>query len=676
MKGIWPFVLKKQGGKGMKRFVAIINTLLLFSVPCLSKEVKEKVIKLKEIVVTATKTPARIMEAPASVKIITRKDIESSAARTIANVLRNISGVQVYDTYGTGMWTPVGLRGFEPWGSTYVQVMINGVPINDAESGTVHWNIVPLEDVERIEIVKGPMSALYGPNAMGGVINIITKKGKIKPERRVNFSHGSNGAKRYTVGIGGQNGRFNYRLSFNRRDGSGWRHHSEYEANDFGIRLGMEFSEQSDLSFDLYYYDAWWEDPSGLTREQYHKDPKKCLHPWDEDDLNVLHASLTYKRDINDRNRITARLFGFYKDLDCIMTFYGYPTAYFTLIHSLGSEIQHDFRYSLFSRKGYLTSGFFFRRDDVDYKEALVFNGKPVWKTEDSDTDRTSIAFYVQNEFKITEHLNLYLGIRYDWIEHDYDDHMNDSSSTDSVDAISPKFGVSYQFAKSSSIYLNISRAFKPPTLSQLYTYGAWANPDLDPEIATNYEVGLRSEIGKLSFEISAYWMDVDDEIICSYKKYENAGETRHRGVETDLEFRLSKKISFFFSFTYQHVRFEKYKTFDIFLGKPVSYEGNRVPHVPRWIISGGIKTHLPLGLKVTFTGNWRDDEYADPANKLRIPDRLLCDLRLDYEKKWGSFYLLINNLFDKDYIEERWPGWGIAPGAGTRYMIGFSIRF
>ncbi|RLF38970.1 MAG: hypothetical protein DRN00_02980, partial [Thermoplasmata archaeon] len=67
---------------------------------------------------------------------------------------------------------------------------------------------------------------------------------------------------------------------------------------------------------------------------------------------------------------------------------------------------------------------------------------------------------------------------------------------------------------------------------------------------------------------------------------------------------------------------------------------------------------------------------YADPANKLKIPDRLLCDLGLDYEKDWGSFYLLINNLFDEDYIEERWPGWGIAPGPGIRYMAGFSIRF
>ena len=667
-----------------KKFIVILASLLLIGSHGVFAEEpgkdkapkKQKVIELEEVVVTATKTPAKIMEAPASVTILTREEIESSTARTIADVLRNISGVQVYDTYGTGMWTPVGLRGFEPWGSTYVQVMIDGIPINDAESGTVHWNIVPLEDVERIEIVKGPMSALYGPHAMGGVINIITKKGKIKPERKLGFSYGSEEAKRYEASIGGQKGRFNYRLSFNRRDGNGWRDHSEYEANNFGMRLGVAFDERSDLSFDLYYYDAWWKDPSGLTEEQYHEDPKQCVHPWDEDDLEILHASLTYKRNINDRNRITARLFGFYKDLDCIMTFYGYPTAYFTLIHSLGSEIQHDFRYSLFGREGYLTSGFFFRRDDVDYKEALVSNGEPAWKTADSDTDRTLMAFYTQNKFKITDYLNLYLGIRYDWIEHDYNDHINDLSSTDSVDAVSPKFGISYQFAKSSSIYLNIARAFKPPTLSQLYTYGAWANPDLDPEIATNYEVGLRSEIGRLSLGISAYWMDVDDEIICSYKKYENAGETRHKGVEADLEVRLSKEISFFSNITYQDVKFEKYETFDIFLGKPVSYEGNRVPHVPKWIVSAGIKGQFPLGLKVTFTGNWRDDEYADPANELKIPDRLLCDLRLDYEEDWGSFYLLINNLFNKDYIEERWPGWGIAPGPGIRCMAGFSIRF
>ena len=667
----------------MRKFVVILASLLLVGSHGVFAEgpekekapERQKVIELEEMVVTATKTPAKIMETPASVRILTREEIESSTARTIANVLRNISGVQVYDTYGTGMWTPVGLRGFEPWGSTYVQVMIDGIPINDAESGTVDWNIVPLEDVERIEVVKGPMSALYGQNAMGGVINVITKKGEIKPERRLGFSYGSDEAKRYVASIGGRKERFNYRLSFNRRDGNGWRHHSEYERNNFCVRLGMVLDERSDLTFDLNYCDADWDDPSGLTEKQYHDDPKQCAHPWDEDDLEILNSNLTYRRDINDRNRITARLFGFYKDLDCIMTFYGYPTAYFSLIRSLGLEIQHSFRYSAFNRKGSLVMGVFFQRDNVDYKQAIVFKGKPVWKNGDSDTDRISVASYIQNEFKITDYLNLNLGIRYDWIEYDHTNHMDESlSSTDWVDAVSPKFGISYQFADS-SIYLNIGRAFKPPTLSQLYTYGAWANPDLDPEVATNYEVGLRSQLGKVGLNISAYWMDCEDEIICSYRKYENAGETRHKGIETNLELRLSKEISFFSSFTYQDVKFQKYEKSG-FLWKPVSYKHNWVPHVSRRTVSAGIRSHLPLGLRVGVTVNWRDDQYADAANEEKIPDRALCDLKLDYERDWGSFYLMINNLFDKDYYEERWPGWGIAPAPGTKFMTGFSMRF
>src|SRR4030042_6190237 len=137
---------------------------------------EEKIIKIEEVVVTATRTEEEIEKIPSNVTVITQEDIKKSTATTIQDLLRNEDGLIIRDYYGTGTKSTVDMRGFAKGVNTVI--LIDGRRINEIDLSGVDWNTIPLENVERIEIVRGTGSILYGDNAMAGVINIITKRGK------------------------------------------------------------------------------------------------------------------------------------------------------------------------------------------------------------------------------------------------------------------------------------------------------------------------------------------------------------------------------------------------------------------------------------------------------------------------------------------------------------------
>jgi len=160
----------------MKQFFLLIM-LLLAALPA---SAEEKVISLDEVVVTATRTEEDIYKISSNVTVITQEDIKKSPATTVQNLLKNEEGVIINDLYGTGTKSIVDMRGFAYGADTVI--LIDGRRINEVDTGSVDWNLIPIENVERIEIVRGTESVLYGDNAVAGAINIITKKGVRLPE--------------------------------------------------------------------------------------------------------------------------------------------------------------------------------------------------------------------------------------------------------------------------------------------------------------------------------------------------------------------------------------------------------------------------------------------------------------------------------------------------------------
>ncbi len=667
-----------------KLFLLTIGLFFALTQVSLAEEAREEVrpkraFDLGQVVVTATKTERSIGTVASSVTLITREEIEESNAKNVFDLLRKTPGVCVEDSYGIGIQGRVSLRGFDPFGSKYVAVLVDGVPINEGDDGDVSWSgaVPSLKNIERIEVVKGPTSALYGGNSMGGVINIITKSGPTKPEIEISSSYGSYEALVEQVSAGGTVGKLNYQLGFTYKEGQGYRRHNDYDQNNFSTKLSYVFNSQSDLTVNFHASDVFYKLAGGLTQTQYEADRKQANsdEKYSYTDMQVYRGDITYRTEINDYSSLKTTLYGFYKEYDDFM-YFGGTKEYVSDIETIGGELQYNLERKLFGKPNSLLLGVSLETDDVDYQKYKATGGIRGALQEDNNTEVLTYAVFAQDELTILEPLTISLGGRYDRTEYDFADYYTPAESGEkSFDKFSPKLGLVYKLIDKISLFANISQAFKAPTAGKLFS-GSYANPNLDSEIATNYELGIKTQPWDfLSFQLSGYWMDVDDEIITvalggGQFEYQNTGQTCHKGIESELDLELLAGLTTYLSAEYQNAKFTDYTY------SGTSYEGNRLPHAPKWRTSWGLRYEHPIGLTYNLELNFVDKAYADRANQYKIPSYAVWNLRLDYEKGWGSLYLAVKNIFNEDYYENRTSSGAIYPSPPTTFMAGASLKF
>ena len=216
------------------------------------------------IVVTATRIPTPESEVGSSVTVITAEDIRNKQYRTVPEALRAVPGLDVVQAGGPGQQTSVFIRGAS---SSHTLVLVDGINIADASSpnGAVDFSGLMLDNVERIEVVRGPQSTLYGANAIGGVINIISRKGEGRPRATLTMQAGNNSSKYQQLGVQGANDRVDYSLS-----GTHWKTHADsvtpedlrdglaaeadrYRNNTLSTRLGLRAGESLDFAVSARY---------------------------------------------------------------------------------------------------------------------------------------------------------------------------------------------------------------------------------------------------------------------------------------------------------------------------------------------------------------------------------------------------------------------------------------
>ena len=181
--------------KNKKHFLLIIGIVALIQIitviPGLASGNENQIFSLDEIVVIASKYPERLLDSVASVEVITEEEIEAAQAENLADILSAVSGLEINDYGNAGGLKAISIRGSSP---EQVLVMLDGRPMNNPQTGKIDLGQIPANIIEKIEIYRGPASAIYGANALGGVVNIITKKGKGDSKGAVNVNVGTYGA--------------------------------------------------------------------------------------------------------------------------------------------------------------------------------------------------------------------------------------------------------------------------------------------------------------------------------------------------------------------------------------------------------------------------------------------------------------------------------------------------
>ena len=628
------------------------------------------------MVVTATRTEREISDVPASVSVITEEDIKDSTAKSVDELLQGKAGL--YVVHGMGAMSvstsnKVIMRGMGGSTEARVLMLIDGVPANEEFDGGIEWNKISIEDVKRIEVVRGAASALYGSNAMGGIINIITKEASDKTQAKVTLGYGSMNTTDNSASLSGRSGALGYRISGGMLKSDGYQPLQEKNIKATSIDKGTERENfRGLLSYDL-------SDTSSLSisGDYYHNQTTGTYdipgHNPFEQKSKSLNAK--YSSRLGDGREFSAMLYT--KAEDSSYDSANYATGYTTNKNdsvseqnTIGGNLQYTFPLSISGTdNNIVTTGLDFRQGDVEREDTYYDGSGRLIRVKGS---QRYAGIYLQDEiFLLNDDLVLNVGGRYDYWKN-YDGYNYDTAAASvetyfedgATKAFSPKLGAVYHLTPSTSIRGSVGKAFRAPTLYDLYrTYIAGTsiyapNPNLGPEKVMSYEIGLDQHIGdSANLSISLYHNDAEDfisivSVACSVAPYtkcfekQNIGEVSTQGVEMDFDYAISQRWGLSANYTYNRSLVEEYSP-------DPTLEGNLLPYTPEHTGAISLGYTNPTLFNAKATVRYVGKRYSDDQNEDEYNSYALVDLHVS--KDLGEHYNLslnINDLFDDGYTE------------------------
>ena len=679
------------------KFILWVFTGLVVSFSGLSFA-EEKVLKLGEVVVTATKQERLAKDTPAAVTVITSEDIEKSGASTIAEALKGIPGVAVYDKYGSGVGADIVLRGHYHAGHSYgyTLVLVDGMPQVTPDSGKVYWDLIPLSNVERIEVVMGPGSALWGGNAVGGTVNIITKKPSKEPVAQVTTKFGEYGMKHYSF-YGSIMGKEDWMkdlglaVSFESKEADGWRANSDYDIKNYWAKISKDIKDwNANLSLTLSRSDKFIHYPGKISQDMWDSGDLTSLfkdyYKYNYSDTEQYYERLVFEKTF-EKSSLKVNLYNYHKHYDLFYAFsFGGLCYDVDADTNIAGGLQYEFGFG--SHSFILGGDFEFQKikqnschSDADYNCDWT---NPYRKTK---TDIIKYSFYLQDSWKIFKSLEAILGLRWDKAEFDNKgDWWNwsgttktDASGTNSMDGWSPKASLLYKVNNNWNLYGSIGRAFRIPNPHDMFV-GSSANPNLKPEKATTYEIGMKYSSSNFAGSLAFYITKTEDLIVKSSPEwnapFENIGKTKHKGVEVNFAYRIMDGLVVNLNADYTQAKVKKNPA-------DTSVEGKYIDRIPKYKVSFGLDYTHPSGFFASFVGRRIGKWYMDDMNERTYSGYFVADLKLGYRKDFGKSEVEVsvgcNNIFDKKYAAMAYTSYGknyYYPGM-PRYFFGeMKIKF
>ncbi|QLF92719.1 TonB-dependent vitamin B12 receptor [Pseudomonas sp. ABC1] len=592
----------------------------LLGVSCVASLAQAQSVELDQQVITATRTALAPTHTTASTSVITREDIERSQATTVLDTLRGLAGVGIVTNGGRGKSSTVQLRGTS---DKHLLVLVDGVKVGSATDGTAALHAIPLEQIERIEVVRGPRSSLYGSEAMGGVIQIFTRKGSgdgVKPY----FSVGAGSRSSYsgTAGVSGGNGAAWYSLGIasESTDGINVRAYRpsaprSYEPDADGyrelsasLRGGYRFNDRFELDANWLRSKGHSDLDSRATNGNSGRDAYKDgelevvgararfspLEPW-QVSLQVAHSE-----DLSDQ----------YQD-----------GRFYSRFDSQRDSLSWQNDISL-GEAQLLTVGFDYQRDRIDTTAAYA---------RDS---RNNKGAFVQYLASFGRH-GLEAALRRD------KDQFFGSHDTGSL-------GWNYELSDEVTVSAAYGTAFRAPTFNDLY-YPASAstagNPDVQPEESESFEIGLKGNQAWGEWSLNAFETRIDDLIVWSGSgsspmRPDNVDVARIRGLESVLrtDFQGWDIVS---SLTFLDPQDRSDKNHGHLLARRAKRTFNL--DVDRSFGTVAVGATL-------YASSYRFDQAAN-TDAQRLPGYALVDLRGEYrfDPDW-RLQVRLSNLFDREY--------------------------
>jgi len=630
-------------------------TLSLFTSILLASSVHAKQnIGLEKMIVTAQKTEENVQEVPISLSVLDEFTIEDRDITSVNDIARQTPNFHLSNPGDFGVLNPSirGLNTDPSTAATSVNMYINGVP----HLTTLGFNAV-LEDVERIEVLRGPQGTLYGKNAYGGVINIITKKPNNETKAKATVDIGSDSKKvlnfnasgaivkdKFFVGIGARH----YEKDGFIKNLTQGNMENDRE-NDFG-KLHFRYLANENLEFNLISTKTEKDDGSVSQNLASATNPREI-----ESDINgyiksdtVTHAlNIAYTKDKYKFESTTA----YQKNRDYRLADFDYTTmlmqhSYVDAPYTTTSQefklnvTENNFNYlvGLYGDKQEKTGGY--RMDSLFYPPAYIgqFN---------TNLDSKSYGIFTHANYNINNKFAVSAGIRYDKDKKSIDDLRYGLNLNDEFSAISPKIAFKYK-QENSMTYFTIAKGYKSGGFYQFSPTGKQA---FDKETLWNYELGTKTSLldNKLHLNASIFYMDISDmQVLTAVNTTQgyisNAASATSKGIELDMNYTINNEFSIFSTLGYNSVKLDK------FSDSKGDYARNYNPYAPKYNFNLGVQYRSEKGFFARAGINGYGDMYLDKANNFKKDAYNLVNAKLGYETENYGIYVYGNNIFDKNH--------------------------
>ncbi len=502
---------------------------------------REQAVQTEPIVVSATKYEQKQEDLTVSTTIIQPEFISRKNFTEFDDVLRYVPGVQMT----LDQVSIRGSSGYSKGAGTRVLVAIDGVPLYSGDTGDITWEMIPLTDIERVEVIKGPASSLYGSTAIGGVINIITKKSAKNPITHVMTYAGAYDKPKYDTwqwydgyrtfygfGVAHSNsiGKLGYTLSIKKLENAG------YRENDFSNRYltyaNLNYNLDTNNTFSLLVNNLMMNRGNFL----YWKDSRNALVPKDEDNGNTVKSNRWFLSLIYNHN--------FSKSFSTQLK----SSYYRTYFEGKGIEITTSTA-NLYRNE---LIGTWKAGNDFILTTGGEFSYAHVNSNIFSSPNFLSGGAYTQAEYKGIDKLIATAGVRYDYIKLD---------TLNGANAVTPKFGLNYKLSNNIILRASIGTGFRAPTPAEVFTTAAVGggvnvvqNPDLKSEKSLSFEVGSLYKCSPdLSFDMAFFQTEYEDFIEPNFipidsgrtyaVKFINLPKARIQGFELDVDWDIVPQL-------------------------------------------------------------------------------------------------------------------------------------
>jgi outer membrane receptor protein involved in Fe transport len=624
---------------------------------------------LPPVVVTATRLKDAEEEATriaGKATVITAQDIQKLGAKTVQEVLQYQTGVVVYDLIGNEFQSTVDLRGFNGQPVPATSVFVDGVRVNEPDFNTVNFDLIPIDDIDRIEILPGT-ATVFGRNALGGVINITTKRGrKDKPHFGVEAGGGSFGRQKYTFNTDGPLplSNFDYYFGVTRELTDGFRDASGGRITRLFSKLGYQLGQQSNVTLSYTHVQDHLKQASSLRLGDLRIDRKANAHPGDFFDADLHLVALNVRQKLPAGFSLAIN--SFLRDHDdlAFVKFQSGDSLLRTAIFSSGGTIQLTHDGAILDRKNLLTLGLESGRNRFDITNSGVFFGFRFLTKQLTKED--VVGLYLSDSLNLLESLILSAGFRYDWDRFDFTDKIDASlNGTKSFHRLSPKAGLVFVPLEDLSLSFSYSEGIRTPTVSEIFAQGPFgSNPSLVPMRSQNFEVGAKGKLTSwLDASLAFFYMPVRDEIsfvvtdpVSLIGKNENIDRTLRRGIEVSLNGRYGKLIDGFLNYTVMKATFEtNFLVFPLTFPAPVRQveKGNDLPLVPRNRVGLGVNFHPLNDLTLSLLGTYVGGQFLlndEPNQFKKLAEYFVLSSKVSFKRGPWTGHVTVNNLSNRKY--------------------------